>query len=116
MKFSGTIGFWEKDVEVTPGVWKPYIVEKPYVGDIMRSYRKFDSSQYQNDDFRLNNQISILSDIYARKNFTSIRYVNWNGVKFKVSTVEINYPRLTLEIGGVYNHEENEDDVTPMPV
>lgn len=110
MKFSGFVGFWEGDVETDPGVWKPQIVERPYVGNVTRYFRKFNPSQYQNDDFRLNNQIEILSDIYARKNFTSIRYVKWNGVKFKVPTVEVNYPRLVLEIGEVYNDDENETD------
>lgn len=104
MKFHGRIGFWLGDVETEPGVWKPNIVEKSYVGDILRNYRKFQPvSDKVNDDLTINNQFSILSDLYLRENLSSIRYVLWNGARWKINTVEINYPRIILEIGGVYN-------------
>lgn len=104
MKFHGRIGFWLGDVETEPGIWKPNIVEKTYVGDILRNYRKFQPvSDKANDDLTINNQFSILSDLYLRENLSSIRYVLWNGARWKINTVEINYPRITLEIGGVYN-------------
>lgn len=103
MKFSGKVGFWEEDVEVSPGIYKPSCIEKLYTGDVCRDNRRFQSSDSQNDTFTVNNQISILGDLYAYTNWPSIKYVNWNGIKWKVNSVEVNYPRLTLEIGGVYN-------------
>lgn len=103
MKFYGIVGFWEEDVEVSPGVFKPGIIEKTYTGDVYRDSRKFQSSDSQNDTFTVNNQISILGDFYAHENWPSIRYVIWKNIKWKVNSVEVNYPRLTLEIGGVYN-------------
>lgn len=104
MKFSGVIGFWEKDAEVKPGVYKSQIVERPYTGDITRNYRKFNSAEnQQNDNLRVNNQVSIVSDLYLCNNWASIKYVLWNGVKWKVNTVEVGHPRLVLEIGEVYN-------------
>lgn len=104
MKFSGIVGFWQGDVETKPGVWKPQILERLYKGDIQRNYRKFQTvSEQQNENLTLSNQITILSDIFARENWNSIRYVIWNGVKWTVSTVEVGFPRLTLEIGGKYN-------------
>lgn len=103
MKFSGKVGFWVDDKETTPGIFKPIIVEKDYVGNVNWNNRHFQPSDNQNDDIRLNNQVSILSDLYSQENFSSIRYVIWNGVKWRVTNVEINYPRLVLTIGGVYN-------------
>lgn len=104
MKFSGKIGFWGEEKEVSPGIWRPEIVEKKYVGEVLRNNRKLqDSNNKQNPNLTINNQISILSDLYARQNWNAIRYVEWNGVKWEVSSIEINYPRLILEIGGVYN-------------
>lgn len=105
MKFYGVVGFWIKETEVNPGVWKSQILERPYTGDILRNNRKFQSADQQNDNFTISNQISILADLYARENLNSIRYVVWNRVAWKVSSVEINYPRITLELGGVYNGE-----------
>ena len=103
MKFSGEVGFWDEDEETVPGVWKPNIVEKHYSGDVLQNSRKFQSDSSQNDSFVVNNQISILADLYARENWPSIRYVIWKGTKWKVTSVKENYPRLILEIGGVYN-------------
>lgn len=103
MKFYGLVGFIHESYEVKPGVFKPKIVEKLYSGDVNWSNRHFQATENQNEDLRLNNQISILSDLYSEQNFASIRYVVWNNVKWRVTNVEINYPRLTLTIGGVYN-------------
>lgn len=106
MKFSGTVGFWEQDQETSPGIWKPKIVERKYYGDVLRSSRSLQTSDKQNADLRVSNQLSILSDLYMRQNWQSIRYVIWNGVKWSVTNVDISYPRLTLELGGVYNENQ----------
>lgn len=106
MKFFGKVGFWEGDVEVSTDIYKPNIIERSYTGDINRDNRKFQSSDSQNGNFTINNQISILGDLYAHKNWPSIRYVVWKGVKWQVKNVEVNYPRLVLEIGDVYNENE----------
>lgn len=106
MKFSGKIGFWEESHEMAPGVWKPSIVEKSYTGDILRSRRNFTGSNDQNKTFTINNRISILADLYARENWPSIRYIYWKGIKWEVNSVEEDYPRLMLEIGGVWNENE----------
>lgn len=105
MKFSGKVGFWSGDVETSPGVYKLKIVEHKYYGDVLKDVRKFQQDSTQNDIFTINNRISILSDLYARENWSSIRYVIWNGQKIKVTSVEVNYPRLILELGGAWNGE-----------
>lgn len=107
MKFCGKVGFWLGDKEVKPGVYKPDILERPYVGDVLRLSRRFQSADKQNDDLVPNNQISILSDIYMQQNWSSIKYVVWNNAKLKVTSVDINYPRITLEIGGLYNEKDD---------
>lgn len=107
MKFSGFVGFWSEDVEVRPGIWQPKTIEKKYVGEVLRNNRNFQFTNKQNPDLTINNQISILSDLYAKQNWHSIRYVIWNGVKWNVDGVEINYPRLTLTLGGIYHGDED---------
>ena len=56
-----------------------------------------------NDDININNSISIVADPYAYENFHNMRYAILEGVKWKITNVEINRPRLILTIGGVYN-------------
>lgn len=106
MKFYGAVGFFEGMKETTPGVYRPSITERPYYGEVIKDHRKFQPSSSQNDEFTVSNRISILADLYAQENWTSIRYVIWNGVKWKVTSVDVTYPRLTLELGGVYNGTE----------
>lgn len=106
MKFSGIVGFWGEEKEVKPGMFEPEIVERPYVGDVLRNTRRLHATDQQNPNLTVSNQISILSDLYAQQNWHSIAYVIWNGVKWQVSSVDISYPRLALELGGVYDENQ----------
>lgn len=110
MKFAGKIGFYFENREVKPGLFKPGIIEKgPYTGEVSRDNRHWnESSESTNSKYRVNNEISILADLYARQNWDSIRYVLWNGVYWSVSSVTLGYPRITVVLGGVYNGERAE--------
>ncbi len=103
-KFFGSIGFAET-VETAPGVWRPQITEREYFGDLTRNMRRYESSGQVNDDLNISNEISVVADPYAYQNFHSMRYVIFMGTKWKVSSVEVQYPRLILTIGGVYHGE-----------
>lgn len=102
MKWYGSIGFAELK-ETTPGVWTPQIIERNYRGDLVRNTRRLQSTDQVNDDININNQISIVADPYANMNFHTIKYATFMGTKWKVSDVEVQYPRLILSLGGVYN-------------
>ncbi len=103
-KFYGEIGFAEQ-VESVPGVWGEVIVPRNYAGDLIRNTRKLQNSEHLNDDVNISNQISVVADPYANENFFSMRYVKFMGAKWKVTDVEVQYPRLILTIGGVYNDQ-----------
>lgn len=101
-KFYGIIGYAET-VETAPDVWKEQITERSYYGDLTRNTRRLQSSEHLNDDITIANEISIVADPYARENFHAMRYVEFMGAKWKITGVEVQYPRLILTIGGVYN-------------
>ena len=101
-KFYGNVGFAET-VETSPSVWTERIVDRPYFGDVIRRTRRLESSGDVNGNVNITNQISIVADPYANQNLFAIRYVEFMGTKWKVSDVDIQYPRLVLTIGGVYN-------------
>lgn len=107
MKYAGVIGFWEGDKETAPGVYRPKIIERSYTGDLKRKFQRWDTSDKQNDDLSTSNQVEILADLYMQTNFTSIRYLTLHGKKLRVKNATIDYPRVVLEIGGVYNGPEN---------
>ena len=101
-KFYGNIGY-AISKETAPGVWVEDIVEHEYFGDVYRNTRKLQSGNQVNDSIDISNEISILSDPFANENFHSMRYVTYMGAKWKVSSVEVRYPRLILTVGGLYN-------------
>lgn len=102
-KWFGKIGFDIGTVETTPGVWKPTIIEKNYYGDVQRNSRRLQTSDKVNDDINISNEISIVSDPYANKNFHQIRWAMFMKTKWKVTDVEVQYPRLILTLGGEWN-------------
>lgn len=101
-KWFGKIGYAET-VESKPGVWKDQITEREYFGDLLRNSRRLQSSSSLNDNVTISNEISILADQFAYQNFHSIRYAEFMGTKWKVSNIEVQYPRLILTLGDVYN-------------
>ena len=101
-KWYGAIGYAETK-ETKPGVWEEQITERKYFGDLIRNNRRLQGSQNLNDDITISNQISILSDPYAVQHFHTMRYAELFGTKWTVSSVDVQYPRLILELGGVYN-------------
>lgn len=107
MKFSGKIGFDFGTREVKPGVYRPVIEERPYVGDIYQNNRiHSSSSEKQNEDLKLSNRLSIISDLYVQNNWSSIRYVVWKNARWKVTQINVEFPRIVISMGGVYNGPE----------
>lgn len=104
-KFYGIIGYAET-VETDPGVWEEKIVERMYFGDLLSNFRNLQNSGEVNDDVNIANKISIVSDPYANENFHSMRYVEFLDTRWKITNVEVLYPRLILTLGGVYNGEQ----------
>lgn len=101
-KWYGKIGFAET-VETTPGVYVERIITRKYRGDLNRNNRRLQSTDQLNDDINIANEISIVADPYVNLHFHSIRYVELCGAKWKVSSVEVQHPRLILSVGGLYN-------------
>lgn len=105
-KFYGAVGY-AKTVETSPGVSVEQITERNYYGDVIRNTRRLQSADKVNDDINISNEISIVADPYANDHFYAIRYVVFQGAKWKVLNVDVQYPRLILSLGGLYNVQEN---------
>ena len=101
-KFCGVIGY-AVTKETEPGIWEEQIVEVEYFGDVIRNTRRINAPGKVNDDISISNQISSIADPFANNNFHAMKYVVFMGAKWKVSEVTVEYPRLILSIGGLYN-------------
>jgi hypothetical protein len=101
-KFCGLIGYVVTK-ETEPGIFEEQVVENQYYGDIIRNSRKLRSAAKVNDDITISNQVSIIADPFANHHFHEMRYVVIMDTKWKITDVEVQYPRLVLTIGGLYN-------------
>jgi hypothetical protein len=103
-RFFGIVGYGDSvESPNESGVWVDTVTEYSYFGDVIRNYRKLNGVETLNDDISVSNSISIIADEYAIDHFFKIKYVEWMGVLWTVSTVEVRSPRLILNLGSVYN-------------
>ncbi len=102
MRFYGVVGYGES-TETSEGVYEDVITEVTYRGDVIRDTGRLQESQNLNDDLLVNNSISIVADEYAITHKVHIKYVEWEGERWVVSSVESKPPRLILTLGRVYN-------------
>ena len=104
-KWYGKIWYCET-TETTPGVWVEQLKDHCYYGDLTKNTRKLESSDKVNDDVNINNILSIVADPYAIDHFYAMRCAEIYGTKWKITNVEVQYPRLILTLGGLYNGEQ----------
>jgi len=102
-KFYGLVGFAQTS-ETSPGVWTDTPIERPYYGDVTSmTKREVAQTSSTNDNLTTTNVISIVADPFAQNHFFEIKYVKWMGSVWKVDSVDVQRPRLTLRLGEVYN-------------
>lgn len=111
-KFYGTVGYGVTK-EIRPGYWDESVTERSYYGDVLQNSHRWENSGNQNDDLNVANRISIIADPFAHENLSSIRYVEWLGSKWKVTSVEVQWPRLILSLGGVYTEQQTGSSSAP---
>jgi hypothetical protein len=106
MRFHGAVGY-ASNVETTPGVWQEVITETQYTGDVIRNTRRLEAVSTEppktNADLSLGNSFSVMADDHAYANFMNMRYVQWEGLYWKITDVEVRRPRLVLTVGGLWD-------------
>lgn len=104
-KFKGKVGYVDL-VETAPGIWDEVPTEREYRMELIRNTSKFPTSGNVNNNVDVSCEISIVADPYANYNFHAIRYIEFKGAKWDVTSVEVKRPKLILSVGGVYNGKQ----------
>lgn len=113
-RFHGKVGYGEtSEIPADSGVHSDVITERSYFGDVVRNTRRLSQGEALNKDLSMTNTISIVADAYANDNYANIRYVEWNGDRWTVQTVDVQRPRLLLYLGEVYNGPTPAAPVSP---
>ena len=108
MKYFGNAGFRLKDVEVEPDAYEPQLVSKIIKGDVVQNrYGRQNSDKSTIDNITITNQLSIVANQFLMKHISNLVYVKFQGVKWKVVSYNIKAPRIFVDLGGVYNEQEN---------
>lgn len=106
-RYFGKIGYGITE-ETRPGVCEQKMTVKEYYGDIVRNSRRLENGGKVNDDLNINMNLSIVADPFAYQNFHQLKYAEYMGSKWKATSVEVQYPRLIITLGGIYNGEDAE--------
>lgn len=104
-RYCGKVGY-ATTYEKSPGVWIDGIVERQYYGNVDRYKARWESSGNVNDDMLINNEFSIIADAFAYENFMHMKYIEFMGALWKITSVEVQRPRLIIIIGGLWNGEQ----------
>ena len=102
-RFSGKLGFVNTR-ETEEGVWLEDNIELPVKGTIRSLYVRNDNASSVNSNLRLTNEVSILLNSKYMTYLETLKYVVWKGSKWEVVSIGVNYPRLTINLGGPYAH------------
>jgi hypothetical protein len=101
-RYAGLVGYVTQE-ESVPGVWSPVENSKMMKGDIIRQSSNTQNDNKVNSDISLNHRVSLLGDSYAFNNYFNLKWIELNGHKWEVSSVELQRPRLIVTVGGVWN-------------
>lgn len=106
-RYYGTLGFVETMEEPEgSGVWKPVVTEHPYFGELVRNTHRWQNGVSTNDDLAISNELLVTLDGYVTVHLPFLRYVEFMGAYWKVTSVQVESPHLRLTIGGVYNRQD----------
>lgn len=103
MKWHGKIGF-SKTEETSPGIWTDGWTERSYYGEVLTNVRRWDiNPESINDNLKIQNRISVIADSYAKENIGYMKKIYFQNMWWKITSLEILYPRIIITLGGEYN-------------
>lgn len=114
MRYCAKIGFrWTEEERLEDGtptsVWKEHYEVRTYKADVMSNGYRNQQGEGINDDYKINNKLSLLAcDAFTLSHLNSVIYCELYGIKWKVTSVDIQRPRLIVTLGGEY-HEQTEE-------
>ena len=101
-KFAGLVGYVNQE-ESAPGVWTPVEQTRTMKGDFYMESSRHQNGDKVNDDISLNHRISLMADEWVMKRYPLMRWIEIDGIKWEITSVELKRPRIVVNVGGLYN-------------
>ena len=102
-RYSGLLGFYQT-VEMAPGVWEDKITEHHCTGSIDHISRRYGEKDSIDRDITVTMAVSMIMN--QNFDYSKVRYITYNGVRWAVNTIEFKRPRVTLHFGGIWNGQD----------
>lgn len=101
-KFAGLVGYVTQEEKV-PGIWSMVEDPKMMKGDVIRQSSSIQNDNKVNSDIALNHRVSLFGDPYAFNNYYKLKWIDLDGRKWEIASVEIQRPRIIVTLGGLWN-------------
>lgn len=101
-KYAGLVGYVTQE-QTAPSVWSPVEYPKRMKGDIIRQSSSTQNDDKINSDLTLNHRVSLIGDAYAFSSYFNIKWIEIDGRKWEVTSVEVQRPRIIVTLGGPWN-------------
>lgn len=101
-RFRGNIGLNRGPVETSPGIFEQLIEDVEVVGNLLSLGFRWPEVGMQ-DSLSAKHILSIITPEDESVDFNEVVYVEWNGRKWNVNSIEYKRPRINLTLGGLYN-------------
>lgn len=102
MRWHGAIGFSTTE-EKSLSVYTQTITERIYTGDVYHLTSRRQVGSGVNDNLTLSQELSIVADPYALTHYSQIAYASLDGVRWRITNVVVERPRLRLTFGEVWH-------------
>lgn len=102
MRYSGKFGFSEP-TEIAPGVMDDVITERSYLGDLVQRTETLSTSNSILPEYRTTTSVSVLCDAELTESYRNLRYISNMGTNWSVASAVLEYPRLVVYVGEIYN-------------
>jgi len=103
MRYAGLIGVKLPPEEVSPGVWHPRVKTIKVRGKIYALKVSWSSGTLQQETPRATHKLTFIGTAELLSDSLLPLWVEWQGTKWEVISVDYQRPRIELRIGGVYN-------------
>lgn len=101
MRYVGNLGFADT-VETSPGIFEEQITSRRYRGTVTINAHRVTMEDTVNGQIKTGAMLSIMADKVLLTRAYDVRWIEYAGVKWKPSYVDIHHPRVMFTLGERY--------------
>lgn len=101
MRYSGKLGLVEQ-LEVRPGIWEEVVTEVPVLGTVRQRTEVLNGEGSVLPEYGTTTSISVPARGVGPQDNSMIRYITYKGLRWQITTIVDEPPRIVCYIGEMY--------------